>query len=49
MLRNVFALVFEFLVDDITEEWEIDKVLSKRVHRGETEYLIGWKDLKPTL
>lgn len=34
------------LIDD-EEEWEIDKVLDKRVRQGETEYLIGWKDSPP--
>ena len=32
---------------DEEEEWGIDKVLSKRVQDGETEYLIGWKDSPP--
>ncbi len=34
------------MIDD-EEEWEVDKVLDKRVRKGETEYLIGWKDSPP--
>ena len=33
-------------IDD-EEEWEVDEVLSKRVRKGETEYLIKWKDSPP--
>ena len=33
-------------IDD-EKEWEIEKVLDKRTRKGETEYLIGWKDCPP--
>ena len=32
---------------DEEEEWDVDKVLDKRVYNNETEYLIGWKDSPP--
>jgi hypothetical protein len=30
--------------DDEEQDWEVEKILDKRVHRGKTEYLLKWKN-----
>jgi hypothetical protein len=30
--------------EDVTAEYEVEKILDKRVKKGKTEYLIRWKD-----
>ena len=35
------------VIVDGEEEWEVDRVLDSRIHRGRLEYYVSWKDYGP--